>query len=49
MRTSETLWEVFKATGRIGAYLLYKEVSAEDGVQIMAADSHIKLSRERQK
>ncbi len=25
MRTSDALWEVFKATGHIGAYLLYKE------------------------
>jgi len=25
MRTSEALWEVFKATGHIGVYLLYKE------------------------
>lgn len=25
MKTSEVLWEVFKATGHIGAYLLYKD------------------------
>jgi len=25
MRTSEALWEIFRATGHIGAYLLYKD------------------------
>ena len=25
MRTSDALWEVFKATGHFGAYLLYKD------------------------
>jgi len=25
MTTSDALWEVFKATGHIGAYLLYKD------------------------
>ncbi len=25
MRTSDALWEVFKYTGHIGAYLLYKD------------------------
>lgn len=27
MRTSEAFWEVFKATGHVGAYLLYKHCS----------------------
>ncbi|MDT3699187.1 MAG: hypothetical protein RO469_07125 [Thermincola sp.] len=30
MRTSDALWELFKVTGRIGAYLLYRQCSAED-------------------
>jgi len=25
MRTSEALWEIFRTTGHIGAYLLYKD------------------------
>ena len=31
MRTSDALWELFKATGGIGAYLLYRQCSAKDG------------------
>lgn len=27
MRTSDAFWEVFKATGHFGAYLLYKQYS----------------------
>jgi hypothetical protein len=27
MRTSDALWELFKVTGRIGAYLLYRQCS----------------------
>lgn len=30
MRTSDALWEFFKATGRIGAYLLYRQCSADN-------------------
>ncbi len=30
MRTSEALWEIFRATGHIGAYLLYKDFGAAE-------------------
>lgn len=30
MRTSEALWEVFKTTGHIGAYLLYRTYSEQE-------------------
>ncbi|WP_418790679.1 hypothetical protein [Phosphitispora sp. TUW77] len=36
MRTTEALWEIFKATGHIGAYLLYKDFSfAESSMEGM--------------
>lgn len=39
MTTSEALWEVFKATGHIGAYLLYKEFSAREAPNGLGAES----------
>lgn len=40
MRTSEAFWEVFKATGHIGAYLLYKHYDIGELESEMAAGEY---------
>ncbi len=37
MKNSDALWEVFKATGYIGAYLLYKDCAARETETVTAA------------
>lgn len=40
MNTCDALWEVFKATGHIGAYLLYKDYQTNDDQTDKAVDLH---------
>lgn len=40
MRTSDAFWEVFKATGHIGAYLLYKHYDTGESEAEMAAGNY---------
>ncbi|MBZ4653777.1 MAG: YqzL-like protein [Peptococcaceae bacterium] len=33
MRTSKIFWEFFSSTGNIGAYLIYKEITKNQGAE----------------
>ena len=45
MRTSDAFWEVFIATGHVGAYLLYKHCSVGEADSELAAAKYLEVER----
>ncbi len=43
MRTSDVFWEVFVATGHVGAYLLYRDYSVGEAESELASAEYLGL------